>query len=275
MADFADDDDDLNQEGVPADGVKSEADEADDETTVGFDDEEDAAPASDEENGTNLVRHLRQVERERAKENRDLKARLAAIEAKQPAPESIDPGPKPTMAECDWDEETFEQRLDAWKATHAKVNQAKAKASAAAEADEAEINAKLLAYQERSRSFNVAGFAESEATVSDAMTPWQRALFVKHSGNPALVKALADRPAKLNDLVKLAKPDDFAVAVAKLEGSLKVTVAKRNSPPESIVRGSAPIAAGREDKHLVRLEAEADRTGDRTKVVAYKRSLKA
>jgi ribosomal protein S18 acetylase RimI-like enzyme len=271
MADFADDNDNLNPQAVIE---TPEADEADDDTIVQFEGEEEAAPASDEDSGTNLVRHLRQVEREKYKENRELRARLAALESTNLAPEAVDPGPKPTMADCGWDEEAFEQRLDDWKATQATANNAKAKASAAVEADQAAINIKMQAYQERKQTFKVAGFVESEAMVSDAMSPLQRALFLKHSGNPALVKALADRPAKLAELVKIAQPDDFAVAISKLEGSLKVTIGKRASAPESIVRGSASMAPNGADKHLARLEAEAAKTGSYTKVIAHKRSLR-
>ena len=94
----------------------------------------------------------------------------------------------------------------------------------------------------------------------------------KNSAN--VIYALGKVPAKAAELAKISDPIELAAELARLEG--KLTMTKRNAPPppEQIVRGSAPLSS-QADKHLERLEAEAARTGDRTKVVQYKRQLKA
>jgi hypothetical protein len=54
---------------------------------------------------------------------------------------------------------------------------------------------------------------------------------------------------------------------------LKVTSRKPSAAPEQIVSGNAP-KSGTVDNTLERLRAEAERTGDLTKVMAYKRQQK-
>ena len=54
---------------------------------------------------------------------------------------------------------------------------------------------------------------------------------------------------------------------------MKVQTRKPQTNPERKPTGSAPIS-GAVDSKLEALEKEADRTGNRSKVIAYKKSLK-
>ena len=65
-------------------------------------------------------------------------------------------------------------------------------------------------------------------------------------------------------------PVKFAFAVAKLETQLKVTNRKAAPPPESTVRGTGRVS-GAVDSTLERLRADAEKTGDYSKVMQYKR----
>ena len=85
------------------------------------------------------------------------------------------------------------------------------------------------------------------------------------------VYALGKNPKKLAELASIKDPVRFAVAVAKLETQLKVSTRKPPPPPPKITSGSAPVS-GSVDSTLERLRAEAERTGDYTKVIQYKRS---
>jgi hypothetical protein len=67
----------------------------------------------------------------------------------------------------------------------------------------------------------------------------------------------------------------FAFAVAKLETQLKVNPRKPAAAPEVIVKSTTRLAGGSHDQVLERLREEADKTGDLTKVIAYKAKLKA
>ena len=95
------------------------------------------------------------------------------------------------------------------------------------------------------------------------------------SENPALVVyALGKNPKKAKELAAISDPVKFAFAVAKLETQLKVTPRKTAPVPERQIRGSAQLS-GAVDSTLERLRAEADKTGDRTKVAAYLNAQRA
>jgi len=58
-----------------------------------------------------------------------------------------------------------------------------------------------------------------------------------------------------------------------LETKLKVTSRKTAPAPEKTIKGSGALS-GSSDSQLERLREEAARTGDMSKVVAYKQKLK-
>jgi hypothetical protein len=84
---------------------------------------------------------------------------------------------------------------------------------------------------------------------------------------------LGKNPKKAKELSELKDPVQFAFAMGKLETQLKITSRKTTPPPpEKKVVGNA--SASSSDDMLEKLRDEAARTGDFTKVVAYKRQLK-
>jgi hypothetical protein len=66
----------------------------------------------------------------------------------------------------------------------------------------------------------------------------------------------------------------FAFAAARLEGQTKMERRRAGTSPEGRVTGAAPLSGG-SDKTLERLEKEAERTGDRTKLIQYRKKLNA
>ena len=90
-----------------------------------------------------------------------------------------------------------------------------------------------------------------------------------------MVYALGRTPKKLQELASIKDPVKFAVAVGKLETEVKVTSRKSTKPaPETSVKGGSSSASA-STATLDRLRAEAAKTGDLSKVVAYKRQMKA
>jgi hypothetical protein len=93
--------------------------------------------------------------------------------------------------------------------------------------------------------------------------------------NPALViYALGKNPKKAAELAKIEDPVKFAFAVAKLEKELKVTNRKAAPAPERMVSSTGRVS-GAVDSTLERLRAEAEKTGNYTKVLQYKRQKAA
>jgi hypothetical protein len=104
-------DDDNQGEDQTEASEKPEGDEDEEETVLLIGDE-DAAPASGE-GETPLIKHLREQTRRQAKEIAELR--------KGSQPQKIEVGAKPTLADCDYDEDKFEAELDGWKDRKAKA----------------------------------------------------------------------------------------------------------------------------------------------------------
>lgn len=254
----------LTEEVKPTEEVQETTEGTDnEEVVVSFGDEE-AAPASEE--APEWVRDLR-------KRNRELERKLAEAE-KAKATEVPEVGEKPTLEACDYDEERFETEYNQYLDRKATADRAKSEAEKAHGEIREKYQAKVAAYGEQKDTLGVKDFDEAEAEVLGALNPVQQSVLIHGAENKAmLVYALGRNPEKLRQLASVLDPIEFAFAAARLEGQAKMQRRPRTSP-ESEVRGSAPLS-GHGGKELERLEAEAERTGDRTKVVAYKRKLKA
>ena len=101
----------------------------------------------------------------------------------------------------------------------------------------------------------------------------QQGIVLQGAENPALVVyALGKNPSKAKELSSITDPVKFAFAVSKLESQLKVSNRKSAPPPEKVLSGTGRASAV--DSTLERLRADAEKTGDYTKVTAYKRQKK-
>ena len=254
---------------VQTDAPAAETADEPQELVVSFGDEE--SPTSEDESAPEWVRKVRTENREKTKRIRELEEKLKAAE--QPAQAAVVVGPKPTLESCEYDEAKFETSLDAWKEQKRTVEAVEqAKRDEQAKSQEAWAK-KLNGYQESSKVLGVQDFAEAEDEAKAKLSVMQQSILVSGCKAPAMfVYALGKNPAKLAELSAITDPVEFAFAAARLENA--VTTKPRTRPqPEGKVTGSAP-SSGIGDKTLDRLEAEADRTGDRSKVIAYKRELK-
>ena len=217
------------------------------------------------------VRELRKNHRELVKRNRELEEQLKASSA--PAQKAPVLGPKPTLKDpdIDYDEEKFSAALDAWHERKRKVDEEEARTQSEAKAAQDAWTAKLTAYGEAKAKLKVQDFDDAEATVQSTLSPTQQGVILQGAERPELVVyALGKNPQKLKELSAITDPVKYAFAVAKLETQLKVTARKAAPPPEKVIQGTGS-KAGAVDSTLERLRAEAEKTGDYTKVTAYKR----
>lgn len=258
---------------TPVDTPDDESDS--DEVVISIGDE--VPPASEEEDfhgkpAPEWVKELRKSDREKAKRIRELEQKLNTGAASDKAAEV---GPKPTLESCDWDGAVFETKLNEWldrKSAHEAEQRKKAEAEQAAQAA---WQSTLESYGKAKAALKVRDYEDAEAIAQDVLSPVQQGVILNGAENPAmLVYALGKNPKKAKELGSIQDPVKFAFAVAKLETQLKVTPRKTAPVPERVVRGDAP-SRGAADPQLAKLEAEADRTGDRSKLIAYKRQQKA
>ena len=260
----------------PEQEQEQELQEEPEELTVSIGEEEQ--PTEEEEERHNApawVKELRKERKQLARENRELKAKLAAPPAQ---PQQVVIGPKPTLAGHDYDEEKFEAELSAWHEKKRKVDEDIAKKQAAETAANADWNKRLDAYKNAPTRKKMEDFDDAEAAALDVLSVTQQAIIVRGIESPdaqaAMIYALGRTPKKAKEIAAIQDPVQFAFAIAKLESQMKVTPRKTAPTPDKAVRGSAPVS-GAVDKKLAQLEADADRNGDRSKLIAYKKSLKA
>jgi hypothetical protein len=241
-----------------------------DEVTVSIGD--DAPPAEDEERAApEWVRDLRKQHRELQRKVREYEAREQAAPA---GPKPV--GPKPKLEDHDYDTDRYETALESWYAQKAAADKAEREAQKQAEEAQKAWQAKLDGYGKAKADLKVRDYDEAEHTVMETLSVTQQGVVLQGAENPALVVyALGKNPKKAKELAALTDPVKFAFAVAKLEAQLKVTPRTKPPAPErSLPAGTAPVSGG-SDTTLERLREEAARTGDMTKVVAYKRQLAA
>jgi hypothetical protein len=219
------------------------------------------------------VRDLRKQHRELQKRNRELEEQIRAKSA--PVADVSAPGVKPTLEGCDYDAEKFEADLAQWYERKRKADEAEAKAnSERADADRA-WQAKLAAYGEHKAALKVQDYDEAEAVTQETLSQTQQGIIVQGAENPALVVyAIGKNPAKAKELAAITDPVKYTFAIAKLEAQLKVSKRSSAPPPEKQVHGSGPISSTI-DSHLDRLRAEAEKTGDYTKVTQYRMQKRA
>lgn len=219
------------------------------------------------------VKELRKSQRELQRENRELKSKLDSAARTETKPVQL--GQKPTLDSCEYDSERFEAELAAWFDRKREVEQQEQTARAAQESQQREWEQKLSAYGKAKADLRVRDYDEAEDAVQQILNVTQQGVLLEGAENPALlVYALGKNPAKAKELASINSPVKFAFAVAKLEKELKVSNRSKQAPaPEKTVSGTARIS-GSVDSHLERLREEAARTGDISKVLAYKRQQK-
>lgn len=216
------------------------------------------------------VRDLRKANREKDKLIRELKDKLQGQ-----TPDAPKLGKKPTLEEFDFDADKFEAALEKWYDTKKLHEDAERKAKEKQEAADREWQDRLKSYSKSKSGLKVSDYDDAEFVVQETMNQTQQGIIIQGSDNPALiVYALGKNPAKLKELSSISDPVKFAFAIAKLEGQVKMSNKKPSPPPpEKRVSGAAPTSGL--DSVLERLRADAEKSGDYSKVIAYKKNKRA
>jgi len=218
------------------------------------------------------VKELRKSHKDQLREIKRLEAELEKAKP-QPEPVSV-VGEKPTLSGCDFDGEVFERELLTW-------NDRKKQVEAEEERKRKKQTEHEQAWQERLSTFaklkaelKVNDYDETEAEVTQALNQTQQGIVVQYTKNPAsFIYALGKNEARLKEVAGITDPITFAFAVRDLEA--KVSVTKKTPPPPETVPVRSGSVGGGMDNSLDRLRAEAEKTGDYTKVHQYKAQQKA
>ena len=232
---------------------------------------EESPPHEDEQaSAPEWVRELRKANREDKRRIRELEEKLKAVGTET---KPVQLGKKPTLEDHDYDAEKFEVALEQWYEQKRKADEENAKAQAEVKAQQQAWEAKLNKYNEAKAKLKVRDFEDAEEFVRETLSVTQQGIIVKGSENPELlIYALGRNKAKAQELAAIKDPVEYAFAVAKLETQLKVT--PRKAPPPEKTVGGTGRSSGAVDSTLERLRAEAEKSGDYTKVIRYRNEQK-
>ena len=261
--------------------TQDESNQSDDETsedeefviTVG---DEEPEPSNDDDfsgkPAPTWVKDLRKKEREARKRIKELEAQ---VQQAKPTDKPIEVGPKPKLADFDYDEDDFEGAVEQWHERKRQVEQQQAAKQAEEEKAKQAWQAKMQSYEERRQNVasKVRDFEEVEEAAKDKLTATQQGILIHAAENPELILYhLGKNPKKAQELSEITDPIQFAFAAAKLDSQMKIQTRKPSTQPERKPSGSAGLS-GVVDQKLAQLEAKAAKTGDRTELIKYKKSL--
>lgn len=236
------------------------------EVVIGFSDDTEA-----DEGDTPLVKRLRDQLRE--SQRRERANRREPANNADPEP-TILARPRST-ADFDYDEDRFNEAMDAYEASrdaHAEWKGRQADRDAQRRAVQDEQARKI---EQQKNALGVSDYDARSSVVKDALTEGQLAVLINGADNPAqVIYALGRSQSRLDMLAGEQNLARFAVMLGKMEKDIKVS--KKSPPaPDSPVRGATgSLTATTADKKLAALEKEAERTGDRSKIAAYRRQLR-
>lgn len=220
------------------------------------------------------------------RENRELKKRLKEVETGNVTTTGLTALPeKPTLEGCDYDAAEFEARLTEWHDKKREHDAQEAEARKVQEQATQRWEAKLSTYEEGKSKLGAPDFDDAEATVAEIFAkpfPGIRAddvrmgIIKQGAKDPTtLVYALGRNPERAKALAEIDDPVEFAFALGELSGTMKVVrTSKAPAPEKRISGGSAPGVTSTNDRTLDNLLAEAEKTGNYTKVAAYRRQMK-
>lgn len=261
--------------------TQDESNQSDDETSedeefvITIGDEEPEPSDEDDFSGKpapTWVKDLRKKEREARKRIKELEAQ---VQQAKPADKPIEVGPKPKLADFDYDEDQFESAVEQWHERKRQVEQQQAAKQAEEEKAKQAWQAKMQSYEERRQNVasKVRDFEEVEEAAKDKLTATQQGILIHAAENPELILYhLGKNPKKAQELSEITDPIQFAFAAAKLDSQMKIQTRKPSTQPERKPSGSAGLS-GVVDQKLAQLEAKAAKTGDRTELIKYKKSL--
>jgi hypothetical protein len=253
-------DDNLEPDAEPTE--EAENDDGEERIIIGEDSESEeeetkAAPQ--------WVKDLRKRDRENQRRIRDLEKQLQTAKPAEPVADYSRP-PQLSDPDINYDEDLYRDKM----LKHAEALSRKQFLDMQAQQEHAKIYQR---YNESKAKLRVSDFSDAEDAVVNKLTMEQQDIILQAADDTArLVYGLGKNAKILDQLAAISNPIRFAAEIAKLETQMKtVKKASKPAPEKAVVGRGAPAASGNE---LERLRAEAEKTGDYSKVLAYKDKMR-
>lgn len=283
-------DEHLYEENLEADTPEVEEDRDDQESNDGEDTQEegeefdivvgDEKPEEQDEDdfhGKPAPKWVKELRREKKESDRRIKELEAKLNEKE-KPEAIELGEKPKLEDFGYDEDNPEyiEALEKWVDRKFQLKEQERKKQEEQEKAQKVWQDKLNSYETKKTAIKskVRDFDEAEELARDALSQTQQGILIHAAEKPELlIYHLGKNPQKAKELAAITDPIQFAFAAAKIDAQIKMTARKPSTSPERKPSGSAALS-GSVDNTLAKLRADAEKSGDYTKVNEYKRKLK-
>lgn len=269
---------------VAGDAVDSEGGAVDEEETVitlGGD-----APAEEVEEAEAAaapawVRDVRKTNRELVRKTREQEAEIARLKGAGgavAAPAQIEVGEEPTFeVEGKYDPETYKAALLAWNKRKSEAEAQQAAVAKTRETEEKAWRTRVDAVEAAASKLKVRDPEGALLAFEGTFSVLQRGIIMgapdDATTSAALRLALGSSPARAKALAAITDPIKFAMKLADEIKDMKMTTRKPAPVPERRISGNVAGAAA-VDNQLTKLREEAARTGNHSKVIAYKNEQK-
>jgi len=219
------------------------------------------------------VKKLREDHKRLRDENTELKRNRKQEAEKQ---EQLVLGPRPVLYEDGYEDQAkFDKANDAWYERKGKIEAEKERQTGLQTQERERMKQVETSYKEKKQALTGLGvkdYEDAEAAIEQAFDQTQQGVLLTGSKNPAtMAYTLFKRPALLKEMSKIKDPVKLAFALGELQKSSTVKPRKPNTRPEKTVSGHNQLNSAGAKAHRAKLEKEAEKTGDRTKIVALNR----
>ncbi|WP_151753039.1 hypothetical protein [Acinetobacter soli] len=254
-----------------------EGENEEDDFKINLGDEQESE-SEEEFNGKPAPQWVKDLRVEAKESKRKIKELEEQLKQKNQPVQQQELGEKPTLESCGYDSEQFEVELLEWNERKRHHDEQAKKQQEEQEQVQKGWEEKLQSYEAKKSILKqkAKDFDDAEQTVRDVLDVNQQGIVIYSEKPELLVYNLGRNPEKARQLAAIKNPLEFAFQIgkheARIDAQMKSQTRKPQTNPERKPSGSAPLATT--DATLAALEKEAERTGDRTKLIAYKKSLK-
>lgn len=265
-------------EGEGADTEGGATDEDETVITLGGDDAAEAAAAEEAETAAapDWVRDVRKTNRELVRRTREQEAEIARLKGASGgggAPAQIVVGDEPTFEGCEFDPDKFKAELTAWTKRKADADAQQQAAAKSRENEEKAWRTRVDAVEGAAAKLKVRDPEGALLTFESTFSVLQRGIIMgapeDATTSAALRYALGMNPARAKALAAVTDPIKFAMKLGDEIRDMKMTTRKPAPTPERRISGNVAGAAA-VDNTLNKLREEAAKTGNHSKVIAYK-----
>lgn len=257
--------------------AKDDAEDDDDgEIVIEIEGETPTPEEAEKEDTPQWVKDTRKQNRELNKQKKQLEKELQELREKVSPKAEIPPEPHLWDDGIEGDEAKLIAAVRKRDRMIAAEEAEKQKAERERKLIDDEVDSRLTKYEERKKSIGakISDYSESVTEAEEGLSDLQRksiAYYFKESAAEVMYY-LGKKPEQLKQIASIEDPTEMLIAVGEIKSKVRISKRKPKTNPETTVTGQSRIAGS--DAYLERLEAQAEKTGDRTKINAYKRELR-